>query len=71
MKLTETLKRRIDTFFRNLTDKEIEYLIEKYFNKHEKAINYNVVVPKGTLCDDCKKVKTDTVTLCIKCYLNT
>lgn len=40
MKLTETLKRRIDTFFRNLTDEEKEYLIENYFNKHEKAINY-------------------------------
>lgn len=41
MKLTETLKRRIDAFFRNLTEEEMEYLIEKYFNKHEKTINYN------------------------------
>ena len=31
---------------------------------------HSVVVPNGTLCDDCKKVKTDTVTLCKKCYLN-
>jgi len=39
MKLTETYKRRIDAFFRNLTDEEMEYLTEKYFNKREKAID--------------------------------
>lgn len=40
MKLTETLKRRIDAFFRNLNDEELEYLNEKYFNKPKEAINY-------------------------------
>lgn len=30
----------------------------------------DVVVPKGTLCDDCKELKTDTITLCKECYLN-
>lgn len=47
MKLTETLKRRIDAFFRNLTDEEKEYLIEKYFNNDEKSIEYNV------FCEEC------------------
>ena len=30
----------------------------------------DVIVPKGTLCDDCKKVKQDAITLCKECYLN-
>tara|TARA_R110000851_G_scaffold330338_1_gene503066 strand:+ start:104 stop:370 length:267 start_codon:yes stop_codon:yes gene_type:complete len=29
----------------------------------------NVVVTKGPLCEDCKKVKKETITLCKKCYL--
>ncbi len=36
MKLTKTLKRRIDVFFKNLTDEEMEYLIEKYFKNPKK-----------------------------------
>ena len=30
----------------------------------------DVIVPKGTLCDDCKEAKEDTITLCKECYLN-
>ncbi len=40
MKLDFFTKERIDEFFRNLTDEEMEYITEKYFNKPKKAINY-------------------------------
>lgn len=54
MKLTYTLKRRIDTFFRNLTDEEMEYLTEKYFNKPTKAID--VIHCSKLLPDELKPV---------------
>ena len=47
---------------------KITDLLKKY--ETQQLLIHSVVVPKGTLCDDCKKVKTDTVTLCKKCYLN-
>ena len=38
--------------------------IEKLY----KAMNY--ARSCGVLCDDCKEIKTDTITLCKDCYLN-
>lgn len=40
MKLTEALKKRIDTFFEKSTDEEIDYLIAKYC---EQPIYFQVV----------------------------
>lgn len=46
MKLTETLKRRIDTFIRNLTNEEVNYLMETYFDRPKKALTIPIVVKR-------------------------
>ena len=69
----------------NIEQTAIEYCEEngikvKEFNKYNvnnytdflekklEAINYTRCCTE--LCDDCKEVKKDTITLCKECYLN-
>ena len=41
----------------------------KYYHKKQLTLT-DIAVSKGTLCDDCKELKKDTITLCKECYLN-
>ena len=48
---------------------------EHYLKRHNelktelKLLIASVVVPKGTLCEDCNEIKKETITFCKECYL--
>jgi hypothetical protein len=70
-KLRELKRYDITPYYDGVIEEEYddgEYV--RWIDIAQKLLIHSVVVPKGALCYDCKKVKKDTITLCKKCYLN-
>ena len=69
-KKIELTRKELTTILQVATGNVKDFVIDndKFIDEQLEAINYTRCCTE--LCDDCKEVKKDTITLCKECYLN-